>query len=294
MAKTSYQLIPPEFDLLYKKALQSGDRFQIPIVKRKRLFISRRRKKGLSQKSLIPSLSLVWKSFDQSVRDSWDLAGDVCNLTGWRLFLKDTALRLQNDLTGYASPDLSFQALVGRFHIESPASSLKVAQLHPKNYWVQRKVRGTRSQYEPVLITESFDIPLTIKISYKTDLVSVGAEPRARFYAIISSHYQGRIIEKNVDINFNLQSGWVSSSATISEVVGLVRGYSAFIELSDVSGDLWIDNVELEHSGHNWARDPFCNDVNQSFTKAFFQIPKHWAPVDVGEGVYFESEYHGL
>ena len=71
-----------------------------------------------------------------------------------------------------------------------------------------------------------------------------------------------------------------------------VRGYTAFLEIYNATGDLFIDNVNIEHSGQNWARDKYCNDINQSFTKAFYQIPKHWAAVDVPDGAYFESVYY--
>lgn len=292
MSKTTYQEIPPEFDLLYKKVLQSGDRFVIPRVRRKILFISRRRKKGLTQKSLIPILSQVWASLDTETKNAWVSAGVESNLTGWKMFLVDTALRMKNDIAGYSTPNDIYQSLVGKIQIESPAQSAKIAQLHPLDYWVYRKVPKTRNQYEPVAVTESFGLPLTIEISYKSDLTEYGGVASARFFCEVLSHYQGREIKNIVSIPISLSAGWNRQTATISQVVGLARGYNAYIEIQNARGTLHFDNVALRHSGQNWARDPFCNDINQGFTKAFYQIPKHWVDVDNSDGVFFESMYY--
>ena len=289
MAKTSYQLIPSGLDISYKKTLMSGDRFTIPRVSVKRLFFSRSKLKGLTEKSLLPSLSLAWKSFTSGEQDAWGLAGAKMGLQGFKLFVKDTALRLKNSLSGYSIPSILHQAKFGRLHIETPANKIKIVQLHPLNYWVLKKVKGTRDQFEPQAIVESFDLPLDIKISYKSNLTASGGVASARFYVEVLSHYQGRDILTNCEINFTLQSGWASASASLSSVLGLVRGYNCYIEISNAIGDLDIDNIEINHSGHNWARDPFCNDINQGFTKAFYQIAKHWEAIDIPSGAQFDS-----
>lgn len=292
MAKTSYQLIPPEFDISYSKALQSGDRFTIPRVGRKILFSSRAKKKGLSQKSLIPILSPVWAGLTSGERIAWDNAGLACGLTGWKLFIQDTALRLKNDLTGYTTPSTIFQSRVGRLDIQSPATSIQIAQLHPLEYFVNRKVQGTRDQYEPVQIVEQFALPLELVISHKSDLTSEGAGAFAKFYVVVYSHYQGSTLENRAEIDVALSSSWERSTILISTVKGLARGYTVFAEVFNASGSLFFDNVELNHSGQNWARDPACQDINQGFTKAFAQIPKHWVDVDVPEGSFFNSFYY--
>lgn len=294
MAQTSYQLIPPEFSLKYNKTLQSGDRFTFPRVRRKTLFISKNRKKGVTQKSLIPVLSPVWNSLTQGERDSWNSAGVVANMSGFKLFVRDRSLRIANDIEGFATPNNLYQTAVGTLRIEAPANSLKIEQLHPLEYWVSRKVRGTRSQYEPIKIIEDFALPLDIKINYRADLVEFGGTAKARFYCICYSHYQGLTLEKIVEIPFTLQQDWIHAEATLGPIIGLARGYTAFIELENVRGSLYFDNIEINHSGQNWCRDPHTIDINQSFTKAFYQIPKHWAPVDIPVGAFYESLYYNV
>jgi len=292
MAKTGFITIPPGLDTQYNKVIQSGDRFIFPHVRVKRLFTSRSRKKGLYQKSLIVSLAPVWNAFDQSVRDAWIAAGLVSGMTGFKQFIQDTSVRMANNISGYATPNVLYQSKVGKMEVQSPAVGLTIVQLHPQSYYVNRKVQGTRSQYEPVLVQENLSLPVDIEISYKSDLEVIGANPLARFYVIIYSNYQGRSIENVCEIPFTLEQDWERLTASISGVVGQFRGYTAFIQLQDVHGILLFDNIEVVHTGQNWVRDPFCNSIQTSFTKAFYQIPRNWAAETITDGAFFRSVYH--
>jgi len=292
MAKTGFITIPPGLDLLYNKVIQSGDRFIFPHVKVKRLFTSRSRKKGLTQKSLIVQLAPIWNAFDISVRNAWNLAGAESGMAGFKQFIQDTAVRIANDLPGYATPSTLYQSKVGKIQIESPAVGLTIVQLHPQSYYINRKVSGTRSQYEPKLIQENLSMPVGIAISYKSDLASAGTDPRARFYVIIYSSYQGRDIETFLEIPFNFVQDWERLTASISGTIGLFRGYTAFIELQDVRGTLLFDNIDIIHTTQNWARDPYCNSIQTSFTKAFYQIPKNWSAENISDGSFYRSVYH--
>ena len=292
MAKTSFQLVPPEYLIDYKKALQSGDRFQFARVRVKNAFFSRNRLKGLTQKSLIPAATLLWNGLSAAERTAWNTAGTYSNSTGWKLFLRDYSFRVKNSLPGIATPSNLYQVEVGNLSVESPATGIKIAQFHPQTYYVTRKVRGSRDMREPVLITENFDLPLDISLSYKADLTSLGAGSFAKFYCILYSHYQGRTIETKCEIPFTFDQEWTTASASITQVLGLIRGYTAFVEIFNARGNVWFDNVNIEHSGQNWCRDPFCNDIDQSFTKAFAQVPKNWVAVDVSEGAFFGSIYY--
>lgn len=294
MAKTSFITIPDGMDLAYNRTIQSGDRFINPHVKVKRLFTSRIRKKGLTQKSLMVLLAPVWASFDETTKEAWNEAGLESSMTGWKCFIQDTAVRRANEIEGYATPNPLYQSRVGRMSIEAPANDLTIVQLHPHTYYVNRKVTGTRSEYAPVLVTENLTLPVDIAISYKADLVSAGDSPRARFYVIIYSSYQGKDIENFCEIEFSLSHDWERLTASINGVLGIFRGYTAFIEIVDCHGDLYFDNIDIIHSGQNWCRDPFCNSIQTSFTKAFYQIPRNWASTNISDGAFFRSVYHEL
>jgi len=290
--KTSVITIPAGLDVAYNRVIQSGDRFIYPHVKVKRLFTSRSRKKGLTQKSLFVILAPVWNAFDEETKLLWTNAGAECNLTGFKLFVQDTAVRMANEMEGYATPSTLYQSKVGKIEIEAPAIGLTLLQLHPQTYYINKKVSGTRSQYEPKLIQENLSMPVNIAISYKSELFSAGDNPLARFFVIVYSNYQGRTIENTCEINFPLIHAWQRLTATINNVVGHFRGYTAFIQIQDARGKLLFDNVEIVHTGQNWARDPFCNSIQTSFTKAFYQIPRHWAPQTITSGAYYRSVYH--
>lgn len=292
MAKTSVLTIPPGLDTTYFKSLQSGDRFIIPHIKVKRVFTSRSRKKGLTQKSLMVSLAPVWAGFTDEVRTAWNTAGLECDMSGWKLFIQDTSVRMANDIAGYADPNTLYQSKVGKIEIEAPAIGLTLLQLHPESYYINRKVTGTRSEYSPVLVRESLSLPVNIAISYKSNLTSAGSDPLAKFYIIIYSNYQGRTIENLCEIPFALVHDWERLTASISGVIGQFRGYTAFIKIQDCRGTLLFDNVDIIHGGMNWARDPFCNSIQTTFTKAFYQIPKNWAPEEIITGAFYRSVYH--
>jgi hypothetical protein len=291
MAKVSYVNIPSGLEALYKKGLQAGDRFSFSRVRLKDLFLSRARVKGITQRSLLVSLSPVWQALSSIEKVAWTSAGEKCGLTGFKMFVVDTAARLRAGLTGYAIPNTLYQALVGRMEVLAPATGLQIEQAHPSSYFVQKKVVGTRSQYSPVAVNEPFGFPLTIGISWHTDLASAGASPRARFFCVVYHSYQGRTLETTLEIPFGLTDSWQSATATLSGVLGPVQGYSAFIEIENARGNLYFDNVIIKHGSENWARDPACNNISQSFTKAFFQVPRHWAPTNISDGADFGSFY---
>lgn len=292
MAKISFKLVPPEFDISYGKALSINDRYTFSSVRRARLFTSRARIQGITQKSVLPLASIAWGALSAGDRDVWNSAGVQSNLTGWRLFVKDFAWSQKLELGSPLLPSDEYQVEVGRISITSPATSAKIAQLHPNTYYVLRKVTGTKSMYEPVEIIENFGLPLELSISWKTSLTSAGASPLARAFVIVYSHYQGRDIETELSLPFGLADEWQRDSVTLSSVLGVVKGYTAFIEANDVTGDIYFDNFSLIHSGQNWARDPYCYNVASTYTKAFFQIPKHWVTIDVPEGAFYDSFYY--
>ncbi len=285
-------MVPPEFVISYSKALSINDRYTFSSVRRARLFNSRARIKNITQKSVLPAASLAWAALNSTDRELWNSAGVHSNLTGWRLFVKDFAWSQKLELGSPLVPSDEYQVEVGRISITSPASFAKIAQLHPSVYYVLRKVTGTKSMYEPVQIIESFQLPLELSLSWNTSLTIAWAQPLARIFAVVYSHYQGRDMETELQIQFGLNDEWTRNTVSLSSVIGRVKGYSVFIEAVDVTGDIYFDNLSLIHSGQNWARDPYCYNIASTYTRAFFQIPKHWVTIDIPEGAFYDSFYY--
>lgn len=291
MAKTSYVYILPELEKAFFTGLQSSDRFVHSRIIKKTSFFSYKKKKGLTIRSLLPTISEIWNNFSESERTAWDQAGAQTSLSGWRLFVKDQSLRIKNGLSGVATPSLLHQALVGWLHIESPADEIKIVQIHPKFYWVQRKVKGSKGMYEPVLITEHLSLPLTIGLNYRSELSPVSDNYFAKFYARFWHSYQGKDLFTDLVIPLDISCDWKHAEATITELASYVIRYDLYFWLKGLQGDLYFDNIKVVHSGQNWARDPWCDNIRQTFTRAFYQIPKHWAGVILPEGTYYDSIY---
>lgn len=294
MAKVKFIDIPAGLEPYFEKTLQAGDRFVYSTVRVTNPFVSRAKRKALTQKSQLPLCSQIWKDFTELVREAWTECGLETGLTGFRFFVQDKVLRLKNNLTGESTPSLLYQSMVGRLHVESPATGMLITQLHPLNYSVLRKITGKATMYQQVPVVEDFALPLNLYINYKSDLSAVSGGYSAKFYAIIYSSYQGRTIETPAEIEFDLVTDWKTASFGIGEVIGLVRGYALFLELDGVRGDVWFDNVQAVHSGQNWVRDTHCNNIKQGFTKKFYQVPANWVAIDLPDGSYYNSEYGNL
>ena len=182
--------------------------------------------------------------------------------------------------------------MAGKIEIVEPAEEIKITQPHPHFYWVIRKIPGPNYIYEPAKVTESFSLPFKITINYKSNLVSTGEGSFARFYASIRHLYQGENLNHDLIINIPFQSQWWKDEAEITELLGFPISYNLYIHLYKVRGTLLIDLVKAEHSGSNWVRDTYCKKIEQDFTRGFYQVPKHWAPITMPAGSDYESIYH--
>ncbi len=294
MAKVKFVDIPAGLETYFGKAIQPSDRFLYSTIRVKNPFTSRKQKKGLTQKSMLPLCSEIWATFDKSTQDLWKACGLLTGLSAFKFFVQDKVLRLKNSLIGESTPSLLYQSMVGRLHAEAPASRLLITQIHPQDYFILRKKTGKATMYEAVRIIEDFALPLTLNINYKSNLTAVTGGYSARFYAIVYSLYQGQTFENICEIEFDLIADWKSATVTISKGLGQIRGYALFMEFDGVRGDVWFDNVQAVHSGQNWCRDSHCNNIKQAFTKQFFQVPAHWVAIDLPDGSYYNSEYGNL
>src|SRR3972149_11485762 len=291
MAKVSYVDLLPAVEASFYLNLTMADRFTVPHVVMKKTFFSRKRVKGLAARSLLPTISDFWAILSTLTKTSWTNAGVERNLNGWRLFVADMSARIKNGLAGVVTPSLLHQSWVGRLKITAPAEEIKITQLHPRLYWVSRPVYGKKGQREPVKVTEDFSLPLVLSLNYKSNLTSTGDGSFAKFYADVWYSYQGENLIETLEIPLDLVADWKSASASLSSLESIVIGYTLYFHLYKMTGDLYIDNVKATHSGQNWVRDTYCEDILQTFTKAFFQIPQHWAPVILPAGAEYDSVY---
>jgi len=291
MAITSYISIPPGLEDAYWSGLQSSDRFTLPRIRVKTVILSRQKIANLTRRSYLQKCGEYWQEFTHQQKADWKSADFRPRKNGWTLFVADQCKRIKYGLEGTATPNPIHQDMVGLIKIEEPASEIKIVQPHPYVYWISKKVPGKKAMYEPVKITESFSLPLKIGLSFKSNLTSTGTGAFAKFYARILHFYQGQNLYTNLEINLPLQSDWQRQEKTVPSLVGQVVGYNLYFYLHNVRGELYFDNIVAQHSGQNWARDIYCKAIEQSFTKAFYQVPKHWAPEILPDGAQYHSVY---
>jgi hypothetical protein len=291
MAKTSYVEVPLEMEQAFKQCLQSGDRYTFPRIVRKHRYVSRERKSFLRRSQMVSQCAEIWKNFTQTVRDSWIAASLESGQRGYSLFVQDQVYRIKYGIPGEATPSLLHQYKVGRIVILAPSNDIRIAQFHPSSYYVYKKISGTKSQYQAVPVSEIFSLPLTISINYKSNLVSAGAFPSARFYAEVYHNYQGNTLTTTLECDLDLSTDWVNISANLSSVAGLAIGYNLYIDIHDCTGELQFDDVKATHNLTNWVRGFQCNQIDQSFTKQFYQVPRNWVPEIISDDAFFDSVY---
>lgn len=291
MAQIGALVVPPELVDLWNKLFTVSDNRVHGAVRKIGYLTSRRKVVNLTTKSLLPQIKEMRNSLTVDEINDWKAAAAVSGQNWWNLFVTDTSYRIKYGIGGIAHPSLLHQYKVGRIEIAAPATRVKLVQYHPILYYINKKMRGSTTIREDIPITEKLSLPLTIGLSYKSNLGSNGATPKAEFYAIIFSSYQGRTIETKVGLNLTLSTQWTSATTIASEVIGVARSYNLYIELTDVSGSFEFDNIIANHTGTNYARDKRCNDVNNELSATNFQIEKSWEELFLPTGAGFDSVY---
>lgn len=294
MAKIDYWNYPPEWLPLIKKILAWNDRFFFVSVRKKTTFNSRQRKAGITQRSLQKPAADLWATLTEAEKDLWRQASANEAQKSFNLFLQEFANAYINNLEPPLLPSQYAQNKVGRIVLGNPAAGILLLQEHPFKYKVRRKVTGSRDMYELIEITENFSFPFTIGISYHTELINTHGTSVVRFYVDVLSHYQGRDIKTLYEISMGLQDDWTRQEIPLVAPLGFVKSYNAYIDLQNVQGTFEWDNVLLEHSGQNWARDFRCNNVATDFTKAFADMAKHWEAEIQPAGAFYNSVYRLL
>ena len=283
--------VPPELLELFHKLVSSVDTRRTGAVRKHGYLQSRKKILSLTNRSLLPQIRDLRDSLSPAEIQAWKDAASAGRQNWWNLFVQDTAYRLKYGIEGLAEPSTLHQYKVGRIEIAAPAERVLLTQYHPRTYYISKKVRGNTTIRQDVRVFEPFSLPLTIETSYRANLVPTRPDPRARFWAVVVSHYQGRNIETEVGFDFDLTTGWTRASAAITDVIGEARTYQLYLELDGVRGSFEWDNVASIHNGTNWARDWRCSDVNNEITRTNWQIEKSWEELFLPFRTAFDSVY---
>lgn len=291
MAKVAYVNPDPDLKDRFTKLFAPVYKTRNSSLRWNGRIIPARKKKDYVTKSLLPEIRELWKGLSDADRSAWSDAAAVSDYSGWQQFVQDTAYRIKFEIPGVATPSTLHQYKVGRIVLAEPADFFRLEQLHPVKYFQMVKVPGTKSQREPEAVIEQLTLPLTIGLSYRTNLTSNGPNPYCKFYAKVIRSYQSLDLEEEVGFDIPLSSTWDRETATLTDVVGVARWYSLYIELNDVLGTIEFDILQSEHSGSNFARDFRCTNISSGLTNYNYQLPASWAADAPEEGVTFGSVY---
>ena len=250
--------IPAGLEIYYNKTLKMYDfSFFCSIGKNPR-FLTRSRYHSLKEISYLFRISKSWSDFGNSEKQAWLDAGDVPGMNGYNLFVQDQAYRIKNVIGGFADPSTFHQYLVGHINLSGSATALIIRQ--------------TKNQ-KPTF-------PLTFQLSRKSNLTSVGGNPYAKLIFKINRYYGGQNITDENVISIPLVSGWATQSLSVPLSLGVPANWELSLELNDVQGDLWFDNIWVTYNGVINNTDPDCDEVNLS-----------WEQVSVPTGALVESVY---
>lgn len=250
-----------------------------------------RKKVATSTKSLLPQISALWGGLTNEQQELWKSAARAQSYNAWNAFVQDTAYRIKYGIEGVANPSDLHMYKCGEIVIGGAATHFRIEQQHPIEYYKMRKVKGTKSQFTPVPIIEQLVLPLTVGLSFRTNLTAAGPAPTVKYYAQVATSYQGRTVENQVGFDIPLSTDWSRQTATLRDVVGHARWYTLVIELSDVQGTLQFDLLQSQHTGTNFARDFRCSSVGVGFSNANYQLPPSWAASELVVGASFGSVY---
>lgn len=258
MARVYGITLPAGIEVIYSKTLKMYDvRVHCNIGKNRR-FTTRKQRYALRDFSKLLSVAYRWSFLSDPQKAAWNTAADEVGLIGYALFTQDTIYRIMNGLAGVATPSIYHQYLVGHIELSGAANNCTITQHH----------------------VTAITLPATLKISYKTYLTADGADPYAKLVLRYIRYWGGKNIYEEEEINIPLSHAWDRQTANISVPQGVIGEWDIRLELNDVQGDIWFDNVILEYGGDIESWDPFCENINN-----------FWVPTDVPSGATVESIY---
>lgn len=291
MSKTSFIDLTPELEPSFFSGLQHVDRFNNARLRPKNVLLSRKVKKNLSEKSLLPTISSAWSGLSDLDKLAWSAAGAVCGLNGWLLFVQDFSARQLEGLAGLATPSLLHQSYVGQIYLFGEATEIKLVQSHSQSYSIYQKVVGKKSMFSPVVITEQLTLPFNLSINYSSNLTIAGPNPFAKIYARFWYSFEGQNLYYDLEIPFDLVSGWKNANVNLSVLNSYVISYEIFIHCHDLQGYLFFDNIKATHGSQNWAFDSNCNFIEQKFSGNFYLVPDNWSQIPITPLAEYGSVY---
>ena len=250
--------LPAGWEIIYNKTLRMYDISVLCNVGKNPIWFPRKRYVTLKEVTYLYDIAYLWGNLTEDQKAEWNYASNVIGQHNFNLFTQDTSYRKKNGIGGLATPSLYHQYFVGHLKIENPANFSKIVQYN----------------FRKILFPASFEL------CYHTNLVADGVNPYARFTIIYNRYVYGRTIEQSQTIEIPLISGWDKAKQQIIDIGGRKGRWRVELELNDVVGDIWFDNIIVEYGGQIRLNDPYCMDV-----------VKYWKGENLPDGTILETIY---
>lgn len=250
--------LPAGIEIVYNKQIRMYDISVMCNVGKNPRFFPRSKFYTLREITYLYEIAYAWSLMTADQKAEWNFASNVIGEHGYNLYVQDKSYRKKHGLAGDATPSLYHQYLVGHLGVSAPASRALVVQ-----YYKRKTV-----------------FPCSFELCFKSALEASGADPYCRFVFKWMRYYRGENIENVETINLPLSSGWDKRKKWVQSKLGIKGKFKVEIELNDVVGDLWFDNVIVEFGGEIRLNDPYC-----------FDVPYYWEVLEGGEGVVLETVY---
>lgn len=259
MAVVSYATIGGGLVGPDKQALRRFFWLERAVVAKKRRIYRREDLKALPGRSFLPQIAQAWNALSDDVKSEWDYAANVIRQHGYNLFVQDKAYRIKNLLAGNADPDLYHQYLIGHINIPEGAGDVLLRQTG----------------------SFVFDFPAILRVRFKTILSTDngnGEFVKMRFKFVYDEG--GGEQTETKEIELPKASGWDARVGSLVEHYGLTGDWELEIEINNLKGDLYFDNIWVGFPVGIVNKDPYCLDVVESWSKIT------WPPTATLETIY--------
>lgn len=295
--RTEFLDVPASVADDFKKMGNKRSVYKFAHVATQRRNFSRAKKAQLRSSQVFTRCSNLWASLSDTEKANWTAAGAEMGLSGWQLFLKDTGYRLTHGLPGLATPSTLHQTMAGHLHLAGDGGWFTLEQHHPNFYNLYQKVEGTKALFKKIRVQDILSWPVHFELSYKSNLnyfygLGYGVISFEVFFRGIGGaddRYKSWGIDENTD--------WKQISEDLDFGVGRIYDYMVQIQFWCVEGDIWFDNLKISFGGHDYAIDPYFENVEGKFARAeAFNIRKPWIHWEQPAGYYswfWRSEYAG-
>ncbi len=260
--------VPPEAEELWAKSCVIRPGYWGDKVDKKNHIWRKRNFPSLIARGDFQGYANSWNNLTASQQSDWDDAGGWAGMSGWDLFVIDFSYRQEQGIAGIATPNLYHQFKVGKLTIPASISRVRV-----------------RQSYYTLPDTE-IDWAFNVFCA----LTSQGAGSYAKMIVRVKTGYiieetdAYEIIEYEYDLTeFSTLWDYVSDSY-IDGFLG--NGDVSFeIDVYKMTGSLYIDGMELDYNGSNYARDFQCDHVEFNWDKILLPTGATWQSVYPPDGL---------